>query len=165
VKKPSGTLSEARDNQRGFSLIETVVAAGLVAGAFAALAQMFALSIAHNNSARNGSATMILAAQKMEELRGLSWGRDLLPGGSLRSDVAGYVDYTDRAGNILGAGAPMPPAPIYIRRWSVNPLPSSPDALVLQVLVTRASSGAIASVAAVEGNAARLVSVTSRTTP
>lgn len=145
-------------SEDGFSLIEAVVAAGIVAGALAALAQMLAMSIANNASARSGSAAMVLAGQKMEQLRARRWD-DYSPGGSpgetLSGNVAGYVDYVDQWGHILGEGATMPAGTMYIRRWSVVPLPASPGALVLQVLVARPG----------RDDAARLVSVRSRKMP
>jgi type II secretory pathway pseudopilin PulG len=126
-----------KDEERGFSLIETVVAAGIVAGAFAALAQVFALSIAHNVAARNGSTAMLLAAQKMEQLRGLIPGIDLNEGGTLGSSVAGFADYLDQAGNILGVDGSVPPGTVYVRRWSVAAMSAKPDLLVIQVMVTK----------------------------
>jgi len=160
--KRSGTAARIGDNQRGFALIEAVVAAGIVAGAFAALAQMFAISIAHNTSARNGSVAMMLAGQKMEELRALTWGVELSPGGTLDRDVSGYVDYLDHEGNILAASSTMPAPTVFIRRWSVDALPASPDALMVQVLVTRATNRAGG---AGDGDAARLVTLRIRKTP
>lgn len=157
-----GAAARVCDNQRGFSLIEAVIAAGIVAGAFAALAQMFALSIAHNTSARNGSIAMMLAGQKMEELRALTWGIELSPGGALDSDVSGYVDYIDREGSVLAASGTMPAPTVYIRRWSVDALPASSDALMLQVLVTRPTNRAGG---AGESDAARLVTLRIRKTP
>ena len=50
----------------------------------------------------------------------------------------GYVDYVDASGVSLGGAAVTPPpGTIYIRRWSVEPLPPGSSAIVLQVLVTR----------------------------
>jgi type II secretory pathway pseudopilin PulG len=158
VKKQSSAAAQAPRRERGFSLIETVVAAGIVAGAFAALAQLFALSIAHNNSARNGSAATVLAGQKMEQLRGLTWGVDLYEGGALGSSLAGFADSVDEAGNILGTGGNMPPGTVYIRRWSVGAMPTKPDVLVLQVMVTKPSAAS-----AVDG--AHLVTLRSRNAP
>jgi hypothetical protein len=158
----SRAAARIRENQRGFSLIEAVVAAGIVAGAFAALAQMFALSIARNTSARHGSVTMMLAGQKMEELRALTWGVGLLSGGALDSDVSGYVDYIDQDGNILATSGAIPPSSVYLRRWAVEFPPAIPDALMLQVLVTRLPSRAEA---APKADAARLVTLRVRKTP
>jgi type II secretory pathway pseudopilin PulG len=116
-------------SERGFSLLEVVIAAGLVAGAFAALAQVLAMSVANNLSARSGSAATVLAVQKMEQLRGLPWGARA-PG----------VDYLDLAGNVLGEGGESPPGTVYVRRWSVD-LSGEESEIVLQVRVTGGNSG------------------------
>ena len=43
-----------------------------------------------------------------------------------------------RIGNKLGTGDNPPDNTIYIRRWSITPLPTNPNnTLVIQVLVTR----------------------------
>jgi len=154
---------QPRNNERGISLLEVVFAAGLVAGAFAALAQLFAFAAADTMSARSRSAATVLAAQKMEQLRGLAWvldtsgtpvsdtttdtaapvespaggtGLSPSPAGTLRGNTAGYVDYLDRWGNSLGGGGTTPPGALYTRRWSITPLPDRPDTLALQVVVT-----------------------------
>ena len=158
MTQPSRTPARGPGEQRGFSLIETIVAAGLVAGAFAALAQMFALSVAHNNAARDGSVAMVFAGQKMEQLRGLIPGVDLNEGGTLVSSVAGFADYLDQAGSVLGAGGRMPPGTVYLRRWSVAAMPSKPDVLILQVLVTKPTPTAAV-------DAARLITLRSRKVP
>jgi type II secretory pathway pseudopilin PulG len=152
-------------SESGFSLVETLVATGLLAGAVAVLGQMFAISMAENTSARTGTFAAVLAEQKMEQLRGLTWGFDIIglpltdttsnvalpiqaatggpglspsPSNSLRSNVSGYVDYVDQFGRIIGGGATVPAQAVYIRRWSVEPLPTNPNnTVILQVLVTR----------------------------
>ena len=115
------TKNESFESERGFSLVEVVIAAGLVAGAFAALAQVLALSIATNVAARGGSAATVLAVQKMEQLRALPWGARA-PG----------VDYLDRIGNVLGEGGASPPGAVYTRRWSVE-LSGDGNDIVLKV--------------------------------
>ena len=152
-------------SEAGFSLLEAIIATGLMAGALAGLGQMFALSISNNLSARAGTYATVLAEQKMEQLRGLTWGFDTLglplsdmstntalpveaatggtglspsPGNTLISNVPGYVDYIDIFGNIIGGGSTVPPKTAFIRRWSVEPLPVNPNnTLILQVLVTK----------------------------
>lgn len=148
----------------GCSLLEVVIATGIMAVVLAALGQMFAISVANNTSARSGSYATVLAEQKMEQLRGLTWGFDTLglpvtdsttntaapvetpaggtglspsPRGTLTSNTPGYVDYVDQFGNILGGGAAMPAGAAYVRRWSIEPLPTSLNTLVLHVLVTK----------------------------
>jgi type II secretory pathway pseudopilin PulG len=184
-------MQESRFNHgdRGFSLLETVVATGLMAGALAALGQMFAISVANNKAARSSSYATVLAGQKMEQLRGLTWGFDTLgrpiadlttdtaaaletpaggtglspsPGGTLTSNTAGYVDYLDQFGHILGGGETMPARAVYTRRWSVAPLPANPHTLVLQVLVTKRSNRAFAGA---RPDDARLVSLRTRKAP
>ena len=176
----------------GFSLLETVVATGLLAGALAALGQMFAISVANNITARSGSYATVLAGQKMEQLRALTWGFDPLgtpiadlttdtaasletptggtglspsPGGTLTSNMAGYVDYIDQSGRMLGGGETMPAAAVYIRRWSIEPLPANPGTLVLQVMVTkRADRGSIGAETRLPDEA-RLVTLRTRKAP
>ena len=112
------------------------------------------------------SYASVLAQQKMEQLRALTYGFDALnlpvtdsttnlasvpeaptggtglapsPAGALDANTVGYVDYVDANGASLGGGTPVPPnGTVYIRRWSVQPLPTNPaNTLVMQVLVTR----------------------------
>jgi type II secretory pathway pseudopilin PulG len=151
--------------ERGFSLIETMCATGLLVAAVVALAQMFVISVKNNQSARTGSYTTALAEQKLEQLRGLTYGFDTIglpitdtttdttqttespnggkgltpsQGGTLVSNTDGYVDYLDQFGNILGGGTAPLPKTVYIRRWSIDPLPTNPNnTLVIQVMVTR----------------------------
>ena len=146
-------------------MLETVVAAGIMATALVALGQMVAISVANNQSARTGTYAAVLAEQKMEQLRGLMWGYDVLalplsdastdtalptesptggaglapsPANALTSNIAGYVDYVDRFGNIIGGGETAPAKTMYVRRWSIEPLPSNPgNTLILQVVVSK----------------------------
>ena len=97
----------------------------------------------------------------MEQLRGLTWGFDSvgLPVSDFATILAvdpvttmeGVVTFTggrpvsqhgrlrgllDREGKSLGGGQTPPTATAYVRRWSVEPLPTNPNnTLILQVLV------------------------------
>ena len=154
-----------RSDASGFSLIEVLVATLLLATSLVTLAQLFALSTQSNAGARNTTFTALLAHQKLEELRALTWGFDAQglpisdtttntavspetpaggtglapsPGGSLGSNTNGYVDYIGQFGDKLGGGIVAPPNTVFVRRWSVEPLPSNPNnTLILQVLVFR----------------------------
>ena len=149
----------------GFSLIEVLVATLLLATALVTLAQLFALSTQSNIGARNTTFSALLAQQKLEELRSLTWGFDTQglplsdtttntaaspetptggtglapsPSGTLGANTSGYVDYVGQFGDKLGGGANPPEGTVFVRRWSVEPLPSNPNnTLVLQVLVFR----------------------------
>ena len=150
---------------RGFSLIEVLIATTILTVALTALAQLFAVATTANDSARVTTFASILAQQKMEQLRGLTWGFDLVglpisdttsdltvvpeattggtglsasPAGALGANTLGYCDFLAEDGTSLGGGTAPPAGAVYIRRWSVEPLPTDPNnTLILQVLVTR----------------------------
>jgi prepilin-type N-terminal cleavage/methylation domain-containing protein len=153
--------------QRGFSLVEVLFALVVLSVAVSGLAHLFTVAAYTNTRARATTYAAVLAQQKMEQLRGLAFGFDPgggavtdvdtditvqpeLPGGGaglqssppgvLTADTAGYVDYVDGKGASLGGVAAVPPpGTAYIRRWSVQALPSSANAIVIQVLVMRAA--------------------------
>jgi prepilin-type N-terminal cleavage/methylation domain-containing protein len=151
---PSGT---------GFSLLEVLIAVSILAAAIGTVAQLSVVAARANTAARTATFASLLAAQKMEQLRALTWGVDAFgqpigdtttdvttmpprahqgvgltpsPGDALQRNVPGYCDFLDAAGRSLG-GIGSPPDAIYVRRWSIEPLPSGDATLVLQVLVLR----------------------------
>ena len=158
--------SHCNANEAGFSLVETLVATALLATAIVTSAQMFALATRSNLAAQRTSFTTTLAEEKMEQLRALAWGFDEIglpvndytsntavdppeadggtglsqsPDNTLAANVDGYVDYLDRFGNSLGGGDDVPDDAVYIRRWSIEPLPTNPNnTLIFQVLVFNA---------------------------
>lgn len=127
----------------GFTLVETIVAAALVASAVVVLAQLVALGAEQSASNRHALRAMIAAQSKLEELRALAWtfapdgtplsdaGLSPSPPGSLFESTTGYTEYLDDAG--------------LLRRWGIQPLvPADSDTLILQVCVYRAASAASA---------------------
>lgn len=158
-------------SSRGFSLVEVLVSMGILTAVSLGVAQLFALSTRNNLIAKGQTSTTAMAQQKMEQLRGLTWGFDLAgqglpltdtttnlavtppehngsglnpsPSDSLERNTPGFVDFLDGNGAWVGTGSTPPPAAVYIRRWSVTPLPTNPNnSLVLQVLVTPVASEA-----------------------
>lgn len=154
------------EGEAGFSLVEVIVATVLLAMSLVSLAQLFGISTQTNVTSRSTTYASVLAEQKLEELRGLTYGFDQsgLPltdsttntavageppsGGTglepspttaLQENTPGYVDYIDQWGNKVGTGGQTPPSDaLYTRRWSITPLPTNPNnTLILQVLVTR----------------------------
>lgn len=178
----------------GFSLVETLVATALLATALVALAELFGIAARSNAIAKNGGMTMILAQQKMEQLKGLTWGFDAAglplsdtqtdtaqvpavgtggaglspsPAAALQANTNGYVDYLDATGKALGGGSSPPLNTAYIRRWSVEPLPTNPNnTLILQVLVTRRLDRGTANLGSVQRlpEESRLIGVKTRKT-
>ena len=65
-------------NDAGFSLVEVLAAMVILTVALMSLAQLFALSTRANFSARSNTYAAMLAQQKMEQLRGLTWGYDIV---------------------------------------------------------------------------------------
>jgi type II secretory pathway pseudopilin PulG len=152
-----------RAGDAGFSLVEVLLATTLLTVAIASLAQLFVISTKANTSAKLTTFTTVLAQQKMEQLRSLTWGFDSLglpltdtstditaaieaptggkgltpsPAGTLGENTDGYCDFLDANGQSLGGGTTPPANAVFIRRWSVEPLPTNPNnTLVLQVLV------------------------------
>jgi prepilin-type N-terminal cleavage/methylation domain-containing protein len=156
-------------NSHGFSLIEVLVSMGLLTAVSLGVAQLFALSTRANVIAKGATSTTAMAEQKLEQLRGLTWGFDLAgqglplsdtttnltvtppthdgsglnpsPSDSLEQNTAGFVDFLDGGGTWVGTGSTPPATAVYIRRWSIQPLPTNPNnTLVIQVLVTPVTS-------------------------
>ena len=163
VRQPASRAS----GEAGFSLVEVLVAAAILMTGLIAVAQMFVTSTHQNMEARRVTTTAVLAQQKIEQLRGLAWGFDEFglpvsdyssniavtpptsgggvglqasPANTLTTSTQGYVDYLDAFGSWVGTGATPPANALYVRRWSIEPLPTNPNnTLVFQVLVGRIS--------------------------
>ena len=152
-------------NSRGFTLVEVVIAMGLLTAVSLGVAQLFAASTRANLSARTSTSTTAMAEQKMEQIRSLTWGFDTAgqglpvsdtttnltvypmttngsglnpsPADALESNTTGFFDFLDAGGSWVGTGTNTPPTAAYVRRWSIIPLPTNPNnTLVIQVLVT-----------------------------
>jgi hypothetical protein len=121
----------------------------LIIGATAlGVVRLFAVATGSIVAARLETTATVLAAQKTEQLRSLAWwfqGTGILQpvshglslsSASLDANTGGHVDFLDRHGQWVGTGSAPPPATVFVRRWSVTPLPASPDSLVIRVLVT-----------------------------
>lgn len=154
-------------SSKGFSLVEVLISMVLLTIVSLGVAQLFAVSARANFTAKGQTSTTSLAEQKLEQLRGLTWGYDTdgqglpvsdtttnlavdpqtatgtglnpSPAGTLDANTAGYVEYLDANGAYVGTGTIVPGRAAYIRRWSIQPLATNPNnTLILQVLVTPA---------------------------
>ena len=175
-------------SEQGFGLVETLVSVGLLTAVSVGVAQLFAVAALANHDAKSRTSTSILAVEKMEQLRSLTWGMETQPGGdiglpvsdtvtdlsvephatggpgllpspggTLEINTAFYVDYLGPDGQWLGTGGSPPSGTVYIRRWAVDPLPTSPsDTLVLQVLATTLKQELQRAAAGVAGPRGRL---------
>ncbi|PWT80245.1 MAG: hypothetical protein C5B57_12545 [Blastocatellia bacterium] len=159
--------------ERGFSLVEALFATTILAVGIGALSQLFLAAVRANQIATSTTLTTVLASQKLEQLRALAWtvdvsgasrsdtstdtaafpeqpagGTGLHPSGAdtLAQNTAGYCDFLDATGRIVGAGASAPATLAFVRRWSIEPIPNASDLLAIQVsvmpvTVSRATSG------------------------
>jgi Tfp pilus assembly protein PilV len=150
--RPSDGLTAAS----GFSLVEVLIATGLLATVIASLAQLFAVATRANLDAGDTTWATVLAAQKIEELRA-----EPFPG----PFVDQSVDYLDSGGNRLDDPGSMRPA--YTRRWWIEPLSSAPDntiAITVSVSRYRRGDGGTPDPAPLR-DAARLVTLRTRKAP
>ncbi len=121
--------------QRGFSLVETIVATSLLATALVALAQLVGAGVQSGAAARARAATTLMAEQKMEQLRALPWA-------TLAAMSGNVTDYLDAAGGEQCASADEPCGDaVYVRRWSATPAFFSSGVLILEVDVRLVGKG------------------------
>jgi len=114
----------------GFTLIEVIVALGIVLAIATASAQLVSITVRANAVAQTLTAAVILAQQKIEELlpeAGVSLAPSPLE--ALAEDRAGCFDVVNWRGRVLR------------RRWSIEPLTDADDTLAIQVLVTDVRDG------------------------
>jgi len=151
-------------HQRGFTLLEVLVAIALL-GASALITGRF-LAVTTNALAVSGAqtSTAALALTRMEQLRALSWtfdstgiplsdsltdlstsppshggsGLSPSPATAIQENTPGFADFFDARGEWVGTGAQPPRNAMFVRRWSIDlPPDGAPDTLVLQVVVRR----------------------------
>jgi len=117
----------------GFSLVEVIVASTLLTIGLLVAVQLFGRSTLTNATAHVVTQATLLAVEKMEQLRSGSIDDPSLarsPPDALLTSVDAYSDSPDGS---------------YVRRWSVEPLPSFPeDGVVIRVVVTKTGVAAVA---------------------
>lgn len=122
----------------GFSLIEVLVATAIVMGGVATLAHLFIVSGDAARIASGTSVAVLLAEQKMEELRAAPGSLGVSPPEALAANTEEFVEYLGAAGGLLASAGTttMPAGTLYVRRWSIAAVTaSSLHAVVLQVMV------------------------------
>ncbi len=107
---------------RGFALLEVIVAAALLVTLAAGVSRVVAAAVREGKASRLRAVATIAAGNKIEELRSVPL-----------ADLAGGNDYLDATGASIGAAAPVPPLAVYVRRWTVQPLGGDPDVCALTV--------------------------------
>ena len=100
---------------RGFSLLDALIAAAVLASALLSLAQLIAVAVKATAAAGRITNAALLASQKVEELRAGSWSE-------------------------LQSGADTPAAGL-TRIWTVTPLAADPDYVAVLEVLVRAPGG------------------------
>jgi Tfp pilus assembly protein PilV len=115
--------------ERGTTLLEAVIAIGILAGAVVSLAGLSSMAIRTSTLARERTLAAVYSLQKLEELcrdvRRLSTS----PGDALESDTTGFIEYLDRHGHVVGATGGV----VFVRRWSVTAMSADANLLAIQV--------------------------------
>jgi type II secretory pathway pseudopilin PulG len=105
--------SGQRDFDSGFSLIEAVVATSIVCVAVVSLAELLALATRTNVASRKTTRAVILAEQKMEQLKALAWSRDDsgIPVSDMASNLAAFPATGLCAEVVTGVAVGLMPSP------------------------------------------------------
>jgi type II secretory pathway pseudopilin PulG len=124
-------------SSRGFTLVETLVATGVLITAVAGLAELFALSMRFTRDSAQFGAALVAAQDKLESLRALRFSYDddgaartdprlqPSPPASLLENMDGYVDWLDHAGN-----GTLETAASYVRRWKITAIAEGEPAVI-----------------------------------
>jgi type II secretory pathway pseudopilin PulG len=136
---------------RGFTLLETLVATGILVTALAGVAQLFVLGSQLTRHSGTSGAALLAAQNKLELLRGQAFtydpsglvvtdpGLEPSPPASLEEDLDPYVDWLDADGNLTDNEEDA----VISRRWRVTSLgATTPDAIAIEVCVCRFGAGA-----------------------
>jgi type II secretory pathway component PulJ len=141
----------------GFTLLETVVATGILVTALAGIAQLFMLAARTTRQSGAHGVALVAAQAKLETLRSLQLaygpaGEQLTdraleasPSRSLLLDIADYFDALDETGGVVEGeeGEAM-----FTRRWAITPIDhQEPEAVVIEVCVFRAPADGVRPVA------------------
>ena len=133
-------------SERGFTLLETLVATSILVTTLAGVAQLFILGTHLTRQAGATGRALVAAQDKLESLRGEAITSD--PGGftvtapalqpssptTLGEDTEPYVDWiaADGVATETAEGAMM------VRRWRISSLgATTPDAIAIEVCVFR----------------------------
>ena len=110
-------------NERGFTLIETMIAMAVLVPSLVAVAMLFPQVINTNMSSRQTAVATIVVGEKMEVLRSLPLNHaSLAVGGGLdpTSPVTNYHDYVTVANNGVVTASLTSSRTAYLRLWQVT---------------------------------------------
>ena len=115
--------------------MEVVIAVGLLVTLAAGVAHLFALSARSMVRARHRTSSLVLAVDKLEQVRAGVRG---LPAPETQG---ARTEHLDAAGRPPGGGGAPPSGSLYVREWSVSALPGLDGVLVVRVTVAPVRPG------------------------
>jgi prepilin-type N-terminal cleavage/methylation domain-containing protein len=134
-------------SERGFTLLETLVATSILVTTLAGVAQLFILGTHLTRQAGASGGALVAAQDKLESLRGEAFTYDSVgfpvtapalqpsPPTTLGKDTGPYVDWLD----VDGVASETAKGAIMVRRWRISSLgATTPDAIAIEVCVFRA---------------------------
>ena len=132
----AGRRAGRAGSARGMGLVEVVVAAGLFAALAAGVAHLFAMSARSLVLARHRTSSLVLAVDKIEQLRagGGPWGAPPAAG-TAQTELLGA------GGRLSGRGGAPPSGGVYRRVTSVRASAARPGTLVVEVRVVAGRGG------------------------
>lgn len=138
-------------------LIEVVIAVGLLVTIAAGVVHLFAMSARSMVRARHRTSSLILAVDKLEQLRAgvpvpTATTGPLQPRGE-------QTEYLDADGRLVGRGRTPPSGSRYARVWSVGRLPRVGSVVVVRVTVAPTRPGRGGDVSTDVPGGARLVTL------
>jgi type II secretory pathway pseudopilin PulG len=138
---------------RGFTLVETLVATGLLVTAIVGLAHLFAMSVRFTRDSGQFGAALVAAQDKLESLRALRLGYDdngnavtdprlrASPQTSLDENIEGHFDWLDLSGGVTAQRGAA-----FVRRWRVTEIDQNdPVTLAIDVCVYEWPSSSVGS--------------------
>lgn len=140
----------------GFTLLETLIATGILVTAMAGIIQLVVFSVRSTRDGGLHGAALTAAQDKLEHLRSLPFGYDQggvpitgqelapSPSQSLTEDTDGFVDVIDGEGaasSVVGG--------VFTRRWRITLIDQlAPEALAIEVCVFRSPADGLTPVSA-----------------
>ena len=113
-------------------LLEVVIAVGLLVTLAAGVVHLFAMSARSIALARHRTSSLMLAVDKLEQLRAGVSTRTAMDPPATRGE---QTEHFDIDGRLIGRGRTPPSGSRYTREWSVGALPGSNGVLVVRVTV------------------------------
>jgi len=121
---------------RGFSLVEVLVATGIVVTAFGVLGSLASIALKTTIVARDRTVAAVLAQSAFDRLASSRLLPAPTPVDSLEEDVPGWVEYADGQGRIVSRD-PSAAGTVFVCRWRVAGWRGHPDVRVIAVAAGR----------------------------